>query len=248
MYDSIKNIKTLKQKVSAIERIDKQYTSANSEIKLQTHPRKVYFINRTKKLEILYNSELASNKALVKPHVFPYLTLTLDPSGNLMRRNQHYTLHELGYEFIGKSVALTINKDKEGLTNFTYHGKVMKNGYNCYFIEYENKSYSYVNYVVGDKETASLIAYKLCVNDYLLRHKNDLMNDFGFLKKGRVLKVPSLYCRRAILFIDEKLMLPVSISLYDDAGLFESYEYTQIEINRPIKAEEFTRDYKDYGF
>jgi hypothetical protein len=248
MYDSIKNIKTLKQKVKAIERINKSFVTADSEIKLQTHPRKVYFVNRSKKIEILYDSELTSHKALVKPHVFPYLTISLDPMGNIMRKNQHYTINELGYEFIGKSVALTLNKDKEGLNNFTYHGKVNKNGYTCYFLEYENKSYTYMNYVVGDKETASIIAYKLCVNDYLLRDKNNLLNDFGFIKKGTVLKVPTLYCRRAILYIDEKLMLPVSISLYDEAGLFESYDYTSIEINPTFNPDEFSKDYKEYNF
>jgi hypothetical protein len=248
MYDSIKNIKTLKQKVKAIERINKSFVTADSEIKLQTHPRKVYFVNRSKKIEILYDSELTSHKALVKPHVFPYLTISLDPMGNIMRKNQHYTINELGYEFIGKSVALTLNKDKEGLNNFTYHGKVNKNGYTCYFLEYENKSYTYMNYVVGDKETASIIAYKLCVNDYLLRDKNNLLNDFGFIKKGTVLKVPTLYCRRAILYIDEKLMLPVSISLYDEAGLFESYDYTFIEINPTFNPDEFSKDYKEYNF
>lgn len=248
MYDSIKTIRTVRQHISALERIDQQFVKASSEIKLQTQPRKLYFINRSKKLEILYNADLYGNKAVVKPHVFPYLTLTLDPSGNIMRKNQHYTINELGYDFIGKSIALTLAKDKEGLANFTYHGRVSKNGYNCHFLEYENKSYTYTNYTVGPKETASLIAYKLCVNDYLLRHKNDLLNEFGFLKKGTVIKVPTLYCRRAIIFVDEKLMLPVALSLYDDLGLFESYEYTQIEINKAIKPEEFTKEYKDYHF
>ncbi len=248
MYDSIKTIRTVRQRISALERIDQQFVKASSEIKLQTQPRKLYFINRSKKLEILYNGDLYGNKALVKPHVFPYLTLTLDPVGNIMRKNQHYTINELGYDFIGKSIALTLAKDKEGLNNFTYHGRVQKNGYNCHFLEYENKSYTYTNYIVGPKETASIIAYKLCVNDYLLRHKNNLLNEFGFLKKGTIIKVPTLYCRRAIIFIDEKLMLPIALSLYDDIGLFESYEYTQIEINRPISPEEFTRDYKDYNF
>jgi hypothetical protein len=248
MYDSIKTIKTLRQKIKAMERIDSKYSSANSEIKLQTHPRKLYFINREKKLEILYDSETGKNKALVKVHNFPYLTVSLDPAGNIMRKNQHYSLHELGYDFIGKSVALTINKDKDGLDNFRYHGKVVKNGYNCYLLEYENKNYAYTSYVVGERETASLIAYRLCVNDYLLRHKNDLLNDFGFLKKGSVLQVPTLYCRKAVIYIDDKLLLPVSLSLYDDIGLFESYEYTHIEINKPFQPGEFSKDFSEYGF
>lgn len=248
MYDSIKNIRTLRKKISAIERIDNKFIKANSEIKLQVNPRKLYFINKDKKLEVLYNPEPGSRKAFVKPHVFPYLTVSLDPSGNIMRKNQHYTLNELGFEYIGKSIALTLSKDKEGLSNFIYHGKVSKNGYSCYFLEYENKTYGYTAYTVGEKETATSISYKLCVNDYIVRDKNDLFNDFGYLKKGRKLQVPTLYCRRAIIYIDDKLMLPVSISLYDDEGLLESYEYTGIEINKPIRPEEFEKSYKDYGF
>jgi len=248
MYDSIKAIKTLRQHVVAIERLEDTFNTSVSEIKIHTHPRKVYFINPSKKLEILYNADVSKNKAYVKPHIFPYLTLSLDPRGNLMRKNQHYTIHELGYEFIGKSTALTISKDKDGVANFTYKGKTLKNGYMCYLLEYENKNYGYVNYTVGEKETASSVAYKLVVNDYLLRHKNDLLNDFGYLKKGRVLQVPNLYCKKAILFIDEKMMIPVSLSLYDDKGLFECYDYTHIRINEPFKADEFDKENKDYHF
>ena len=248
MNDSIRNIKTLRVKIYALERIENKYLTANSEIKLQVSPRRLYFLNPTKKLEVLYNHGELDNKALVKPHVFPYITLTLDPKGNLMRKNQHYTIHELGFDFIGKSVALTLNKDKEGIKNFTYHGKINKLGYHCYFLEYENKNYGYQDYIVGEKETASSIAYKLCVNDYLLRYRNDLLNDFGYLKKGRVIKVPNLYCRKATIYLDEKLMLPVSISLYDDKGIFENYEFTGIEINKHISEEEFSRNNKNYHF
>jgi len=248
MYDSIKNVKTLHLKVLSIERTENKFNTALAEIKLMSNPRKVYFKNPEKKVEVLYNSEVSKQKAFVKVHNFPYLTLNLDPTGNIMRKNQHYTIHELGYEFIGKSIALTISKDKEGLNNFIYHGRHVKNGFTCHLLEYESKAYTYVNYTVTDKETASSLSSKLCVNDYLMRNKNDLLNDFGYLKKGTVLKVPTLYCKRAILYIDERLMLPVAISLYDDGGLFESYEYSSLEINKPFKPDEFNKGYKDYGF
>lgn len=248
MYDSIKNIKTLRQKVIAIERLEDTFNTSRSEIKILNQPKKIYFINRFKKLEVLYDSEVSSQKALVKPHIFPYLTLNLDPRGNLMRKNQHYTIHELGYDFIGKSIALTLNKDKNGMSNFSYKGIVQKNGFKCHLLEYENKNYGYVDYTVKEKETASSIAYHLCVNDYLLRHKNNLLNEFGYLKKGTVLKVPNLYSKKAVIFIDEKLMLPVSLSLFDDKGLFECYEYTEIIINKPFLEGEFERNYKDYNF
>ncbi|MDZ4665958.1 MAG: DUF1571 domain-containing protein [Bacteroidota bacterium] len=246
MYDSIRNVKTLKITITAIERLGTTYASAGSEVKLQMNPRRLYFNNKAKKLEILFNQNTNNNKALVKPNHIP--NLNLDPNGNMMRKNQHYTIHELGFDFIGRSIALTLSKDKEGLKNFVYKGKSKKFTYNCYLLQYENPNYAYVEYTVGPKETASSIAAKLIVNDYLLRHKNDLLNDFGFLKKGRKILVPNLYCKKAVIFIDEKLMLPVSVSLYDDSGLFESYEYPSMTINPTIKAEEFSKDNKEYGF
>jgi outer membrane lipoprotein-sorting protein len=248
MFDSIKNIKTLRIKVAALERLGDHFSTSNSEIKLRTSPRQLYFINPEKKLEVLYLSGKLNNKALVKPNVFPYFTLNLDPIGNIMRRNQHYTINELGFDFIAQSIALTISKDKEGIKKFTYHGKVKKNGYLCYLLEYENKNYGYTDYTVGERETVSSISAKLAVNDYLVRSRNDLLNDFGLLKKGSSIKIPTLYCKRAVMYIDEKLFVPVSISLYDDIGIFESYDFTAIEINTPIKDEEFTRNYKGYSF
>lgn len=246
MYDSIRNVKTLRLHISAIERLGTSFASANSEIKLQTNPRRLYFVNKQKKLEILYTHNANSNKALVKPNHIP--NLNLDPTGNMMRKNQHYTIHELGFDFIGRSIALTLSKDKDGLKNFIYKGKVKKMSYTCYLLQYENPSYSFVEYTVGAKETASSIASKLIVNDYLLRYKNDLLNDFGFLKKGSKILVPNLYCKKAVIYIDEKLMLPVAVSLYDDMGLFESYEYPSIIVNSSIAEEEFDKNNKAYAF
>jgi hypothetical protein len=248
VFDSIKAVRTVRMKISALERIERKFVSANSEIKVQNHPRKIYFINRHKKLEILYDSEVSEHKAYVKPHVFPYITMSLDPRGNMMRKNQHYTIHELGFDFIGRSLLLTLNKDKEGLSNFIYLGTRTKNGYNCHLLEYENRSYAYTDYTTGENETASSIAYKLCVNDYLFRYANGLLNDFGYLRRGTKLKVPTLYCKKAVIYVDEKLCLPVSISLYDDTGLFESYEFSAIDINRPFAAEDFSIRNKSYGF
>lgn len=246
MYDSIRSVRTLRLSINAIERLGKTYASASSEIILQTNPRNLYFINKEKKLEILYNHDENNNKAIVKPNHFP--NLNLDPTGNMMRKNQHYTINELGFEFIGQSIALTISKDKTGLKNFVYKGKTKKFNRSCYLIQYDGDDYAYVEYIVGAKETASSIAAKLIVNDYLLRYNNDLLNDFGYLKKGRKLMVPNLYCKKAVLYIDEKLVLPVAVSLYDDMGLFESYEYPTIIINSHISPEEFSKNNKEYGF
>jgi hypothetical protein len=246
MLDSIRSIKTLRLKINAIERETKNYNTVTSEIKLQLNPRKLYFINRKKKLEILFVQGQNNNKAIVKSGIVP--NISLDPTGNIMRKNQHYTINEIGFEAVARAVNLTLSKDKDGIKNFVYKGKVKKLNSICYMLQYENMSFAYTDYTIGTNETVTSIAYKLRVNDYLIRYNNDLLNEFGYLKAGTKLKVPTLFCKKAVIFVDEKLMLPVSASLYDDQGLFESYEFPLIEVNATIAEEEFTKNYKGYGF
>lgn len=249
MIDSIKNVRTVRTSIKALERINNAYSSAASEIKVNVSPRKLYFIGRQGKLEILYVTGEHGNKAVVKPHVFPYLTLTLDPRGNLMRKNQHYTINELGFDFIGRTVGLILSKEKENMSkSMTYVGKHEHNGYMCHMLVYEAKTFTYSEYTVQHKETLTSIAMKQSLNDYMLRSKNNLFNDFGYLKEGSKILVPGMYCKKAVFYLDEKTMLPVSVSIYDEVGLFENYEYTNIKINKPFEEKEFTKEFKGYGF
>jgi hypothetical protein len=248
MYDSIKTIKTVRFKVKALERINGVYVSTMSENKIQSEPKKIYFHNKEKKLEILYVAGTNNNKAYVKPHTFPFITVSLDPSGSLMRKNVHYTIFELGFEYAGKAIALALNKEKDVSKNLVCRGKQVLNGYNCYVMVYENKSFSYYEYTVLQKETVTSIAAKLNVNDYMLRSKNNLYNDFGYIKSGTKLSIPTLYAKKVVFYIDEKTMLPVNISVFDDIGLFESYDYSDIVLNKPFDPLEFTKGYKDYDF
>lgn len=249
MYDSIEAIKTLRFKVIAIERIQGNYVKVVSENKIQTKPRKLYLHNKEKKLEILYIEGLNNNKAIVKPNVFPYLTLKLNPMGSLMRKNQHYSIHELGFDFIGKTIELAISKEKENMAkSVTYHGVQVKNGTKCHLFVYETKNFTYTDYTTSDKETVASIAAKLHINDYIIRTKNNLYSEFGTLKPGTQLKVPLYYCKKAVFYLDEKTMLPVNVSVFDDIGLLENYDFADVIVNKPIDPKEFTEDYKDYHF
>lgn len=249
MLDSINHIKTVRFKVKALERTESGYISSVSESKIQIKPRQLFFVNKEKKLEILYVTGKYDNKAVVKPHVFPYITLMLNPTGNLMRKNQHYTIHELGFDFIGKTIAIAISKEKENmLKSLSYIGKHEKNGYQCHMVIYESSAFNFFTYTAGKHETVTTIAAKFNVNDYLLRIKNDLFNDFGYVKEGTKMQIPNYYCKRAVLYIDELTMLPVSVSIYDDKGLFECYDFSNIILNKGIDQIEFTKEFKEYHF
>ncbi len=246
--DSIKAIQTVRFKVVAIERVQGSYIKVTSESKVQINPRKLYLVNKEKKLEILFVSGQHNNKAVVKPHTFPYLTFMLNPLGSMMRKNQHYTINELGFHFMAKSIEFTLSKEKEIGTGLTYLGTQTKNNYKCHILVYEAKSFPFHEYTVQDKETVSSIAAKLIVNDYILRSKNNLFSEFGYLKAGTKLQIPVYYCKKTVFYLDEKTMLPVSVSVFDDIGLMENYDFTNIILNKPIDPKEFTKEYKDYHF
>lgn len=249
MMDSVKKINHLRFNMKSIERVETGLSLASTKVKLQTHPRKSYLLNPEKKLEVLYNEGENNNKALIKPHVFPYFTISLDPRHNLMRKNQHFTILELGFDFTVRTIAVALSKERENISkHLSYLGKVEKNKMMCYLLVYENQTFSYYDYKVQQKETVSSIASKFTVNDYMLRCKNKLYDDYGYLKEGSTIKIPTFYCKKAAFYVDEKTMLPISISIYDEIGLFESYDFYDIELNKPIPAEEFNRNYKGYGF
>ncbi len=249
MHDSIEAIKTVRFKVVAVERIQGNYVKVVSENKIQTKPRKLYLLNREKKLEILYVEGVHNNKAVVKPNIFPYFTLTLNPQGSLMRKNQHYSINELGFDFIGKTIELALSKEKENIAkSISYIGMQTKNGHKCHLFVYETEKFIYTDYITKDKETVASITAKLHVNDYIIRTKNNLYGEFGNLKTGTKLKVPLYYCKKAVFYLDEKTLLPVNVSVFDDIGLLENYDFTDIILNKPIDPKEFTEDYKDYHF
>jgi len=249
MADSVKNLHYVRFNMKSVERVEKGYETSNTTIKLQINARKIYLINPTEKLEILYNSDKSKTKCIVKPHVFPYFTLSLDPTGNLMRKNQHFTINEIGFDFTAKTIIIALSKEKNHIAqHLTSLGTVNKNGMNCYLLVYENQSFSYFDHIVKAKETVESISHKYIVNEYMVRTKNKLFDDFGYLKVGSTLKIPTYYCKKGIFYIHEKSMLPVSITIFDEFGVFESYEYTNIEINKPIPPDEFERNFKGYGF
>ncbi len=249
MMDSIGNIKTLKMKLVALERYQNKYLKAVSYTKISYYPiKKLYFINPEKKIEILYLENANDNKALVKHPSLPF-SLFLDPNGSIMKKNQHYTIHELGFQYIARTIQMALAKEKNNYQkHLHYLGLNEKNNKLCYTLMYESSDFDFIAYTVQSKETVVSIARKFNINEYIIRDKNNLYSNYGFLKKGASILIPTMYCKKAFLYLDKNTYLPVSINLYDDKGILESYDYFEVQKNIPINDEEFTKNFKEYNF
>jgi hypothetical protein len=246
MVDSIRRVKNASYHMKALERVDGKFLIAESNILLQMKPRWLYFRNDEKKLSVLYKEGENKNEAFVKAKQLLNATLSLDPYGSLMRKNQHYTIFDIGFEFLGSVMARALLSDKEQIDkNIEYLGKKNWSEYTCYVLKYEDPNFHFYDYFVKKGESVSALAIRFNVSDYVIRKKNNLSSYYGKIKVGSKIVIPSNYVKKVIMYIDEKTMLPVNVITFDEEGIYESYELTRLKINRKLSTEDFNQFYRD---
>lgn len=248
MTQSIEDLERIKYSLKITERGKKGYNYYESSVKLNRSPRKIYLY--IKGIELLWVAGWNNQKAFVKPNSFPYVNLSLDPLGYLMRQDQHHTLNEMGFDYFGSIIEYISNKVGDKFDSyFKLEGEERYNNRPCYKITITNHDFGYENYTVGANESITSIARKLHISEYMILEVNPKINDyFDILKKGQVLKVPNAYAKDVTLWIDQLYFLPIGVKIFDDKSLFEQYDYHFLQVNPKIDDVEFTKSYKDYKF
>jgi hypothetical protein len=245
---SIREVKGLKYHLKVIERGKKGYNFYESKVKFHRNPRLIYLY--IKGIEVLWLQGKNDSRALVKPNAFPYFNLNLDPMGNLMRQDQHHTLHEMGYDYFAGIIQHTVDRLDDRYDDFfVCEGEERTNNRPCYKIVINNHEFAYVDYRIGEGESITSIARKLRVAEYMILEKNPKFRDyFDILKSGQIIKVPNWYAKTVVMYIDQLYFLPISIRVDDEKGIFEEYNYHFLQVNPKFEEGEFTRTYKEYGF
>ena len=82
----------------------------------------------------------------------------------------------------------------------------------------------------------------------MILEKNPKIDDYSDVVPGQVINIPTIYGKQLVLFLDKNLLLPVEIDIYDDCGLYASYLYKNLKINKQFAWNEFSTTYKDYHF
>lgn len=242
---AIENLKTLRCNVRAQERIGGSYQQARTSMKMAFKPYKVYLRNQ-KGIEVLYVTGQNDGDAWVYPNSFPYVTVSLDPLGALMRKTQHHSVLDAGYGTIAELLRGSGQRlDRNFEKSFRYAGDTTVQGRPAHILRADYPQFRYVAYKTTKAETVSSIADRFGCGEYRILERNDL-SPGATVPAGRTLQVPNAYGRRVIIAVDQKLTLPLVIQVNDDKGLFEKFEFSDIVANQPIPAQEFTKDFKGY--
>lgn len=247
LMKGIDNIKTLKYDLKITERIDGQYKNYGSSIKLQRSPRKLYIY--VKGAEVLWIEGKNNGDALVNPGSFPYINLNLSPYGSLMTSDQHHTIHEIGFDYFKTTIEYSIKQIGDRFDKcFLYGGEEKVNGRAAYKVTILDNDFAFVPYVVKKGETLVTIARKLALSEYMIKENNKKIKNYNDVKEGQEITIPNAYAKMTIIYIDKVYFVPLLTRVYDDKGLFESYEYLNLQVNPKIADEEFTKDFKGYHF
>lgn len=247
LIESIGKVKTLRYNLQCNERIKGKMQHTESSVKLQVSPRKLYISVRGP--ELIWIEGANNGNALVNPGSFPYINLNLDPNGSLMRKDQHHTINEMGLQYLAEILKDGIKRAGDNFDkHFVLLGEEKYDGRMCYKVSISFSDFSWNSYTVKAGENMTTIARKLHVSEYLILENNTKYSWYSDVKPGDVIQVPDAYAKYTLLLIDKELLLPVNNKIFDDKGLFETYEYYNLKVNTPILPEEFTKDYKDYHF
>lgn len=232
-----------------MERIDGEMITQTSFVKLRRDPFKVYTRQESPNngLEVLYKK--GDNSALINPNGFPWLNLRLDPNGSRMRKEQHHTIHNAGYDHVVSILEHLFDKYKSQIHTLTSLESTTWNNKDCWKVEFKNPHFKYSKYTAGAGENISSIAAKYKLSGHMILEVNKGLEGYhDDISEGQVITIPNDYSPRMSLVIDKQIMVPLAMKVYDDKGLYEYYEFSDIQINPVIEDAEFSEDYHEYGF
>ena len=248
MMDSINALEGFKSVIRKTERIEGELVLQVSNVKVSRHPYQVYVRQLSPKSGVEILCANGCQKALINMNGFPWINLTLDPDGVTMRKHQHHTVHDSGFDLLAIILERSLQSFNPLEQTLTRKEDVFWITEPAMQIEMINKAYRTRPYQVEGDENIADVAKKFNVNEYAILELNPGCANYEDVKDGQEIIIPSHYGVKMNLYISKKTMLPLLIRVYDHQGLFEEYDYTKFELNPKFASNEFDENFTEYDF
>lgn len=242
MINQINHTKSLSYKFKKYERMQDGFSSAEQDVKLLTEPMKAHiYVHKPHKGTVATWSANENNGDLqVTPGWMPFVKLNLSPQSDEVRKNNHQSIHKLGFDFVATIISNSLQKHASSLSEvLQYAGVVNINKRDCHKIIIEFRDYKYYSYTLKANETLLTIADRFRVNEYMLLLNNPHIKSISEVKPGIKINIPNEYAKRTELYIDKENMMPIVQRMYDEKGLFEQYEFLNLTFNPALKEDIF---------
>lgn len=249
MIKKTKSIENMTFEMRKLERINGKMVDQKSSIKIKKNPLHVYSkqVQPSSGIEVLYKK--GDEKALINPNGFPWVNLKLDPYGSTMRKDQHHTIHDAGYDLVVSILEHLFLKYGDESKQMTKKlDDEIWDGNNCWVIDIQNPHFKIIDYTVKKGENLITIAERNKLSEFMILENNPVIKDYYDVTEGQIIRIPNDYSPHFTLLLDQKRLIPLVMKIYDDKGLYEQYEYTDVKLNTTFEEDEFSADFHAYGF
>ena len=251
MFNSIQSLHTARFKLISTERINNEMQVSSALGIIQYSPRKLFFRSFDDQnelaYEILYVEGENNNNAIISPNGFPFFNLNLNPLGSTIRNKRHLSILDAGGVYLVDMIKIGMKLYAEsGTLDDRLEIKKISNSETKLIIN--NPDYAFTKYQVKEGETIRDICYKLGVPEYKILELNESVSSFDDIHKGEFIIVPNVYATKFELIIRNNDFIPTIVKIYDDQGLFATYEYEYFEKNPEITSQTFSKDNPAYTF
>jgi outer membrane lipoprotein-sorting protein len=250
MISACEKLKSASFILSTSERIrDGTVEKGEMFVKLQHKPLRLYLhlYNPSKGTEILYRKGEWNDHLYISPNGFPYINLRLDPDNANVRKNSHHSVCDIGFDYL----MAMIKHYQQVFGPKLYEYLVLSDTvqfelHRCLKMEFDYPAFGYTVQTVKPGENVSTIAARNFVHEYMIISANKNVDDIHDVKAGQQLRIPNMFARKIIFYLDLRTMLPLVQEIHDEKGFFERYEYKSFVLNPEIDPAEFTPDYPGY--
>ncbi len=250
MFDSVYALENVRFDMYSQERINGELVKSHAVGVMEYSPRNIFirgFDTQGVLLnEILYKEGTNNNDALISPNGFPYININLDPEGNTMRRNRHFTILEAGGRYL-------VDMLKIGMVTYAKSGDInerlkVKSKDSLWIVTITNTDYSKHKYLVQPGENSRTIARKLGVPEYKMVELNENIDTFDDVQPGEIIFVPNYYAQKVELVLRKSDNVPIRVRVFDEKGLYSEYKYAAFETNTQLSSKTFNKENPAYTF
>jgi hypothetical protein len=251
MISKVKALKTLQCTFEALERVLGKMVNEKNHFKIQISPFKTYFKQEypEKGLEGLYITGENDGKTKINPNAFPWVTLNLDPEGELMMKNHHHPVFHAGYGYVAEVLDILIKKYQSKTSQLIVNkGTIQYQGQEVIVLDCNNPFYKIQTLTLTKAESPYQIGKRLYINYFSILEENPGLKAFSDIPAGKAIKIPSDYASKMLIYLHKTQLYPVYIKISDPRGVFEEYKFTQVMLNPVYKVEDFSAGNPKYGF
>jgi len=251
MFDRCREVNMLEYTMDKQERVDGKMTRQRSFIRLHRDPFKIYLRQEVPRdgLEALYLEGANKDRILVNPNGFPWINLNLAVHSGLVRRDQHHTIDHSGYDYFIKVLSGSLQDESaRQMAKMTCSSEIRWLDEPCWRLHILNPLYEEKKTRIGSDISLTNLSDSLHLCEYKIVELNRGLKPGEMVPAGSELVLPSHYAKEISIYVSTRHQLPVTFEVRDEQGVYERYDFLDIQVDPDLEQGEFDPDYSAYAF